>query len=191
MSQYVENNLRSDEQIIMKAKVNILYIIKFIIWSVILLVGGILLYVFVFADGDDDFKKIGLIVMFVMIALAIIIILVGLMHLYSVALATTNKRVVGKIGILQRKTLDYPIEKVDNVTVHATLLGRLFHFSTVEVTGSNDKDALHFIGIKNANEFKNSLIDAIEKAKEEARRAQAEEIARAMQGANNNNAGNN
>ena len=94
-------------------------------------------------------------------------------------LAITNKRIVGKVGILRVDTIDFPIEKVDNVTYNAGIFGNLFKYYTLQITGtSGDKKELKMVA--NAQAFKNAVSEAIERHAEEARKAQAAEIAAAM-----------
>jgi uncharacterized membrane protein YdbT with pleckstrin-like domain len=94
-------------------------------------------------------------------------------------LAVTNKRVVGKVGILKVDTIDYPVDKIDNVSYNASFFGNIFKFATVQIGSvSGEKKKIGAIG--NAQEFKNKVTDAIEEHAAEARAAQAREIAAAM-----------
>lgn len=130
------------------------------------------------------------------IALWILFILVGLLpflvrlcRFYSFTLALTNKRVVGKAGILRIHSMDYPIDKIDHVEIKAGIFGNLFKYAELSVmsVGSADmhysKTRKMFVGIRNAQEFKDAVTEAVERHAAEARKAQAEEIARAMGGA--------
>ncbi len=107
----------------------------------------------------------------------------------SINLALTNKRVVGKVGILRVNSIDFHLDKIDHVQIKASILGNLFHYYTLRILSvggagfdnnrrRNDKDT--FVGISNAQEFKDMATRAIEVHAEEARKAQAAEIARAM-----------
>lgn len=185
MSQYAEKNLTKGETIVLKAKKSFLALMPYILWCIATLVGVIFLAKFLngeIADGESDVGK------FLWIAWAVIGVLpllIAILELLSMCLCVTNKRVIGKVGVLRVRTLDYPIQKVDNVYMSAGLLGRIFHYSWISVRGGgNDpKDLkLKFKGISNAPQFKNTVTAAVEQHAEEARRAQAEEIARAMSG---------
>lgn len=108
----------------------------------------------------------------------------------SINLALTNKRVVGKVGILRINALDFHLDKIDHVQIKGTILGNLFHYYSLRIVSvggagfdnnrRRKKDADQFVGISNAQEFKDMATRAIELHAEEARRAQAAEIARAM-----------
>lgn len=108
-------------------------------------------------------------------------LIIKIIALACTCLCITNKRVIGKAGILSVNTLDYPINKVDNVELNAGIFGNLFHYHTVTVRGGGSSDTqIRFRGISNAQKFKNTITEAIERHADEARKAQAAEIARAM-----------
>ncbi len=48
----------------------------------------------------------------------------------------TNKRVIVKIGFVQRQTLELVLAKVETIGVEQTILGRIFNFGTIIVTGT-------------------------------------------------------
>ena len=62
---------------------------------------------------------------------------VRILVLLMTKLLITNKRVVGKVGILKVDTIDFPIEKVDNVAYNANIAGNIFKYCTVVVAGTN------------------------------------------------------
>ncbi len=187
MSKYAENNLRSGETILLKAKINPLAAVRSFVFCLVFVVGGILLKVLAFGKlGEESLDKVGTIIMLVMIAIGVIILLYRILYLSSMTLAATDKRVIGKVGIIKKNVLDYPIEKVDNVSLKSSFFGSIFRYSSVCVQGASSEAAIVFVGISNANQFKNAVTDAIEKHQEDARRAQAQEIAMAMRGGNNN-----
>jgi len=51
-------------------------------------------------------------------------------------LAVTNRKVVGKWGLVARRTIEQRLEKVDAIEVEQTILGRILGYGTVEVRGS-------------------------------------------------------
>lgn len=179
MSKYAENNLRKDEVIICKVKKNPLAAFPQILFFLICLAGGIVAAVKI--PSPESAPPIGIIVMSVLIAIGALALIIKIIRIITMELAVTNKRVIGKVGIISVNSLDYPIEKVDNVSVKNTLWGAIFRFTTVIVLGGGGGDArIQFPGISNATQFKNTVTDAIEQHAKEARKHQAEEIAAAM-----------
>lgn len=122
---------------------------------------------------------------------SVIIVLGGLSFLFKILdllltdIVITNKRIVGKRGVLRIRSLDIHIDKVDTVNISAPLLGRIFKYYSLTIRGSGSGEAIEFFGVKNANEFKNAVNNEIEHHAEEARSAQAAQIASAMNKNNN------
>ena len=50
--------------------------------------------------------------------------------------AVTNKRVIIKVGVLQRRTLEMMLTKVEAIAVNQNILGQLFGCGTIIVTGT-------------------------------------------------------
>lgn len=182
MSKYVENNLGKGEEIVLKAKKSIFCVFPQIIWFALMIVA------FVYVKGSENDVKSALATggfsvgsySWVLLVIGALPLIVRLIVLWGMNLVVTNKRCLGKIGVLKIQALDYHIDKVDNVSLKAGIFGNLFHYHTVIVKGGGDDAVIKFIGISNANAFKNAVNEAVEKHAEEARRQQAEEIARAM-----------
>ncbi len=177
MSKYAENNLNRGEHIVLKAKVNWLAILPVSLWCLIMLVGVI----YIFATAEGNMKEVAPYLFIGWAVIGLLPLIVKILNLLSISIAITDKRVIGKCGVLRIETLDYPIGKVDNVSLKAGPIANLLHYHTLTVLGGGGGDAkivFHCIG--NGTQFKNTVIQAIEKNQEEARKAQAEEIARAM-----------
>ncbi len=183
MSSYVENNLGKDERVILKAKKSIFCIIPQAIFFVLVIIG----YVVLSSELSKAEQAIGIAqsgglssYLWIVLILGALPLIIKLIVLWGMNLAVTNKRVIGKVGVLKIQALDYHIDKVDNVSLKAGLWGNVFRYQTVVVKGGGDSAIIKFKGIANANQFKNAVNAAIEKHAEEARKQQAAEIAKAM-----------
>ncbi len=56
--------------------------------------------------------------------------------------ALTNKRVIGKRGVIRRNSLELVLEKVESIRVDQGILGRILDYGTLVVTGSGGTDQL-------------------------------------------------
>jgi uncharacterized membrane protein YdbT with pleckstrin-like domain len=54
----------------------------------------------------------------------------------SAEFAVTNRRVIVKVGVLQRRTIETMLTKVEGVAVDQGLRGRIFDYGTVAITGT-------------------------------------------------------
>jgi len=57
-------------------------------------------------------------------------------RLASCEFAVTTKRVIMKVGVLQRRTVEIMLSKIEGVSVDQTLAGRLGNYGTVVVNGT-------------------------------------------------------
>ena len=79
-------------------------------------------------------------------------------------LAVTNRKVVGKWGLISRRTIEQRLDKVDSIEVEQTILGRILGYGTVEVRGSGvTMTPLRLIG--DPLTFRRRVEDALNAAK--------------------------
>ncbi len=152
MSKYVEKQLGREEEIIVKAKISFASIIWTLAYG---LIGSILIIPFFVA-------------------------VISLIQMYCMSLAVTNKRVVGKVGVLSTKTMDAPLNKVQNVSCSSGLIGKIFNYGTVTISTAAGQIA--FAYVKSPETFKSKLSAQIDQYEVDMAKKQAEEMARAMAG---------
>jgi uncharacterized membrane protein YdbT with pleckstrin-like domain len=68
--------------------------------------------------------------------IGLIFILTTWIYTKSTDLAVTNKRVIGKWGLISRNTIEQRLDKVDTVQIQQGLLGRILGYGSLRVTGS-------------------------------------------------------
>ena len=195
MANYVEANLGKDEKIIEEAKISWLTLIPSIIRLVICLVVGVVAKTVLAGlnEGMDEVVSdaikeetginmgmLGNIIFLVLFVYGVWKLVKRILLNMTTHLAITNKRIIGKTGIFSISAIDYPINKIDNVTHNASFWGKILHYSTITIKSTNGYSGTDIKGIGNAQQFKNTVIQALEEHAEEARKAQAAEIARAM-----------
>ena len=79
-------------------------------------------------------------------ALGVLVIVVALVRRSSTELAVTNRRVIAKFGLIARSTVEMNLAKIESVRVEQTVLGRLFGFGSIIVTGTGSTmDPIRFI----------------------------------------------
>lgn len=137
MTSYVEGALVKDEKI-----VHLGHISLWSIWHLIAL-GVVLLPVF----------GIGLV--FLVMAYA---------KYKTTELAITTKRVIVKFGFIRRSTIEININKVESIQVDQEVLGRMFNFGTLLISGAGTPQA-PIAGISGPMEFRKAFIEAQDQAK--------------------------
>lgn len=148
---YVDKNLGKNEVVIKKAKKNGLYLLG--AW-----IKGILLCWLLFIPTVKA--------------------IIRTIQYFNCELAVTNKRIVGKVGVFNTKTLDSPLNKIQNVGNKQTFLGKIFNYTTVVVTTAACD--YYFEGVKANINFKNTIMQQIDTYEEERIKQQATEMAKAI-----------
>lgn len=108
----------------------------------------------------------------------LLIILDFINYILGQKLDFTNKQVRGKIGILNTKRLNSPLNKINNAGVNQTLLGKIFNYGTICINTSSANYEFRYIS--NPNEFADSLNKQIDIYNDEKIKQQAMEFVKAM-----------
>ena len=84
----------------------------------------------------------------------------------STELAVTTKRVIVKHGFIRRQTVEINLNKVESIQVDQGVLGRLFNFGTLVISGTGTSHA-PIAGISEPMGFRKAFIEAQEGGKSE------------------------
>ena len=75
-------------------------------------------------------------------------------------IAVTNNRIIGKSGIISRDTIDISLKSIESVDVSQTILGRIFGYGDVSITGSGGIKR-NIVGIKEPEKLKQAINTAV------------------------------
>ena len=92
-------------------------------------------------------------------------------------LVLTDRRLVRKMGVFSTKAVDVPLNKIVNVYVETTFWGRVFNTNKIRI---NTPYGVIVERIKNADDFKNSVLNQIDRFEEARLSRQAAWTAQAM-----------
>ena len=135
MAGYIESNLVKDEQIIERAQVSWWSQTAKIFLAIICLLLTFSLPIF--------------------IVLGALLIAWAIIEVKSTELALTNKRVIAKFGFIRRGIVDVRLGKIESVAFDQSILGRIFNFGDVLVSGAGNSTPIP--NISNPNSFKNRV----------------------------------
>lgn len=166
---YAENSLFKDETIVSSAQFSWLSLISTVIIAAILSAIGIAMIVI------TRFDWVFLIISSIFYLIAAVMIIERILSVLLQELTLTNKRLIGKVGILSRKTLDAPLNKLNNISVQQGILARIFKYGTVSVTTSSGEFKFDFI--QHPTIIKNLIIEQIDIADQQRVMEQAQRIA--------------
>lgn len=147
---YPEDNIDENEKIIASGEASFRSLIPSAVLGALLMVCGI--YV-----GFGGF--------ILTLIIAAIIILPKFSEIKNTELKLTDKRVMGKYGILYTKVIDSPVENITNVAVERSAGGKIFGYGKIIIsTPSGDYS---FGCIKSADSFRNAALSLISSRAEE------------------------
>lgn len=115
-----------------------------------------------------------------MFIFALLFILGPLFRFLTTELGFTNKRLIGKVGLIHTKSLDSPLNKINNVSSSSGLFGKIFGYGNVNITTSSG--AYLYKGIVKPEQFKANLMKQIDQFDEDRIKQQVTEMANAMKG---------
>lgn len=132
MASYIEQVLIKDETIVYRARISMVSLLPLI------LLGLIALPLF---------------------GLGLILWIMAWIKYATTELAITNKRVIAKSGLIQRKTIEMFLIKIESVQVEQGILGRIFDYGTVTISGTGVHSA-PFANIAAPLEFRKNFMAA-------------------------------
>ena len=91
-------------------------------------------------------------IVFVSLRAVATLFMAPLIDVLSSEFAITNKRIIIKIGLISRKTLEMNLGKVESINVDQSILGRILGYGSINIIGTggtkepfaNIKDPLEF-----------------------------------------------
>ncbi len=78
---------------------------------------------------------------YVLLAFGLFLLLKAWIYVHSTELAVTSSRVIAKFGFIRRETVELRHSKVESLHVKQNILGRIFNYGSVLVTGSGGTHA--------------------------------------------------
>jgi uncharacterized membrane protein YdbT with pleckstrin-like domain len=92
----------------------------------------------------------------VFLVLAIVVAFPRYIRFVSSEFAVTNRRVIVKVGLVYRRTLELVLAKVETVGVEQSIMGRVLNYGTIVVTGTGGTKE-PFKDIANPLEFRRKV----------------------------------
>ena len=137
MSSYIEGALIKDEKVIYTGKVSLWSLAPLIALGVLTIIWGI----------------------------GLVFWIVAYIRYKTTELAFTNKRVIAKFGFISRQTVELNITKVESIQVNQGVLGRIFNFGTLVISGAGNPQA-PIPGISDPMAFRRAFMESQDSAGE-------------------------
>jgi uncharacterized membrane protein YdbT with pleckstrin-like domain len=92
----------------------------------------------------------------------------------------TNLRIIDEQGVFSISAKESPLEKINNVTYHQSLTGRMFEFGDIEIQTAAEMGATTYHKIAKPNELKDAITTAQEEYKQNSITNQAQKLAESI-----------
>src|SRR5260370_31276756 len=76
-----------------------------------------------------------------LLGLGLLLWLIAIARYFTTEMAITNKRVIAKFGFISRRTVEINLQRIESIQVHQGLLGRLFNYGSIIVSGAGNPQA--------------------------------------------------
>ena len=146
---YVDTHLLKDEIVVYRTLLHWKVFIIPVIFAVIVLA------IFVLIAARAGYRHIELL----MLIPAVVFILSAYIARRSSEFAVTNRRVIMKAGVIQTRSLEILLNKVEAIAVTQTLLGKMMNYGDIIVTGSGGTKELYG-GIEDPLAFRRAVQEA-------------------------------
>ena len=93
----------------------------------------------------------------------LILLAMAFIRYKTTELAFTNKRVIAKFGFISRQTVELYIPKVESIQVHQGILGRIFNYGSLIISGAGNPQA-PIPGISDPMAFRRGFMEMQETA---------------------------
>jgi uncharacterized membrane protein YdbT with pleckstrin-like domain len=137
---YIESNLLPGETVVQRARLHWIVFLKAV---AVVIVGVALLFLQPIVGA-------------VVIGVGLLMAVPPWLERLTSEFGVTSKRVIIKVGLIQRRTLELLIRQVEAISVDQSLTGRILDFGTITLTGTGGvKETFH--NIANPLEFRRSI----------------------------------
>lgn len=151
----VEEQLQTGEEIVYRAHVTRISLVPWIVALVLVLAAGLAT------------SRIWEIPVLPFVCLAAGVVLLGVIGVKLVVLrfqehVLTDRRVIQQMGVLNRRSVDARLDKINNVEHRQTVWGRLLGYGDLEIDTASETGTTRFHKIRRPLDFKRSIMGAAE-----------------------------
>ena len=135
---YIDANLNPGETVIYQTRLHWIVMLRHIVFGCVLAaLGAFLLYVSFNQPGLEPVTThLLMIAGLVSLVGFVVTILVGAAQRNATEMGVTNRRVIVKVGLMGRRTIEMLLNKIESIEVKETGLGRMLGYGTVVIIGT-------------------------------------------------------
>ena len=135
---YIDKNLTPGENVLYETRLHWIVMVRSIVMACVLVAVGGFLFYYAQTNASLDANTLHLLEAAGGICLiaAVAVIVIGAARRNATEMAVTNHRVVIKLGLFARRTIEMMLNKVESIEVKESTAGRMLGYGTIVVIGS-------------------------------------------------------
>ena len=154
---YIEKNLVAGETVLYKTRLHWIVLVRPVLFGLLLAGGGTALLI---SDYETHMQggaqKAMLIGGIVLLVIAAFVLISGLIRRNATEVAVSNMRVLIKSGLVERRSIEVLLSKVESIGVDETAMARMLGYGSVIIRGTGGTFET-FDEIANPNEFRRAV----------------------------------
>ena len=159
---YASDQLQKNEKVIIEGKLHWVLLVRPILY---VLIGGLLI-------GSEGFIRIA---GFIVLLFGLFRGIKGVLEYFMTEFAATNKRLIGKTGIIARESLDIRLGKAEGVALQQGIFGRILGYGTVIINAAGTRRV--FPHLSNALAIRKQVSELLDEIDEKGYVSQATQSA--------------
>jgi uncharacterized membrane protein YdbT with pleckstrin-like domain len=161
---YIDHNLTAGETVIYQTRLHWIVMLRSIVTACILVALAAFLVYYAQTHSSPDPSTSHLLegLGAVCLIAAIVAVLTGAARRNATEMAVTNHRVVIKVGLVGRRTIEMMLTKIESIEVKETAFGRMLGYGTIVVIGTGGTPE-PFPRVAHPLQFRSAVQQQIEK----------------------------
>jgi len=160
MARYADTLLTEGEVVILRTRQHWLALIGRARAGVALFLGGLLLLFLIayFNVAPGTLRDILSGIALIMLALGVIVFLYRLWIWWAQDYMVTNRRLLKVTGVLNKRSADSSLEKINDAVLAQSMLGRIFNYGDLEILTAAEQAVDRYHMLNNPKEFKKTML---------------------------------
>mgnify|MGYP000742928743 CR=1 FL=1 len=160
MGRYADSLLTEGEVVVLRTRQHWLALVGRARAGVALFVGGLLLLFLIayFNVAPGTLRDILSGVALIMLALGVVVFLYRLWIWWAQDYIITNRRLLKVTGVLNKRSGDSSLEKINDAILSQSVFGRMFNFGDLEILTAADQAVDRYHMLNNPKEFKKTML---------------------------------
>jgi uncharacterized membrane protein YdbT with pleckstrin-like domain len=167
---YIEKHLIEGETVVYKTRLHWIVLVIPVLLGLLLGVPGLALLALARSStgtGKNATSEVMMVAGAILLVVGIVFVVRGILSRNATEMAVTNKRVVAKVGVAARRTIELLLSRVESIGIEESVMGRMLGYGTVIVRGTGGTPE-SFDKIAHPLEFRTQVQDQIEKRTEKS-----------------------